>query len=102
MAGHRDDVGVCQRAGQFGLPHEPAPERRVGRQVGAQHLQRNLPRRRDLDGQVDTGHSAAAEPAHDAASGEHRSWLDLAALAHRPSIASRPCDLVGSRRQRTL
>ena len=28
--------------------------------------------------------------------------LDLAALAHRPSIASRPRDLVGSRRQRTL
>ena len=57
------DAGVHQRGGGPGFVMEAADVVRIARQVGVEHLERDLPAERKLLGQIDFGHRPAAEPA---------------------------------------
>ena len=57
------DAGVDQRGGGAGFVMEAADVVRVAGQLGVEHLERDLPAERQLLGQIDLGHRAAAEPA---------------------------------------
>ncbi len=56
-----DDRGVVQRGGGLRLAAEPGLERRVPRQVGAQHLDRDGAAQPGVAAEVHLGHAATAE-----------------------------------------
>ena len=66
----RDDVRVVQPGGGPRLVQEPSAAVRVGRGVGAEHLQRDRAVEPDVDRLVDDPHAAAAQLADDPVAGD--------------------------------
>jgi hypothetical protein len=56
-----DGVGMAELGGQLGLGVEAPDQPGVGRQLGPQHLDRDLALERDLLAAVDRAHAALAE-----------------------------------------
>ena len=56
-----DDVGVVEVGGRRGLPPEPLDERRVGGELGEQHLHGDGPVEQLVAGEEHLGHAAAPE-----------------------------------------
>ena len=84
-----DDRRVVQRGGGLRLPAEPGLEGRVARQVGAQHLDRDLPAEPDVAAAVHLGHAAVAERLADLVAGSQQAW-------RRHLTLSRPSSMVPS------
>ena len=61
----RDDGGVVQAGGRLGLEAEALDERRVARELGEQHLERDGTVELAVVREVDVGHAAASDLADD-------------------------------------
>jgi hypothetical protein len=98
-------VLVPHLAGRARLVHEPPPERLVGRQLGAQDLERDLVALGLLDRAEDDSHRALAEPFLEAVGAEpvarfeiRHDREDSPPTPPRPGPVPGPCrDLVGCR-----
>jgi hypothetical protein len=66
----RHDVRMLGRGGSVRLAHEALPERRVGREVGGQDLERHLALGERLRGQVDHAHAASPDLGLDPIAGD--------------------------------
>ena len=85
----RDDIRMLEPGGGTPLLLEPLPEARVGRELGREHLDRDLAPVAKLLGEVDDPHAAAAEQRLDPEAGELGADAGVVGVAHRRRVV--PC-----------
>src|SRR4029079_10768225 len=83
----RDDRRVVQRRGGLRLTPEPGLERGVAGEIGAQHLDRDLPAEPDVATAVHLGHAAVAERLADLIPGSQQAWR-----RHRTLVVIEPIE----------
>ena len=83
----RDDRRVVQRRGGLRLAAEPGLERGVAGEVGAQHLDRDVPAEPEVAAAVHLGHAAVAERLADLVPGSQQAWR-----RHRTLVVIEPIE----------
>ena len=98
LAGVRDrhQVLVPDLAGRARLVDEPLPERLVGRELGAQHLERDLVALGFADGAEDDAHPALAQPFLESIGAESRARFQIRHA--RRIVRCRKCPVLGAAR----